>query len=131
MTEKVFYYATGKRKETVAKVWLVPGKGKITVNGNDFKDYFSRESLVASILEPLKLTGVDNSYDVTADLKGGGIAGQADALRHGISKALLEINGEFRPVLKRKGFLTRDPREKERKKYGLKKARKKPQFSKR
>jgi len=131
LAEKVFYYATGKRKNAVAKVRLVPGSGRIVVNNKDFKHYFSRDSLITAIMEPLKLTGTDSAYDVIANLKGGGISGQAGALRHGISKALLEINGEFRPILKREGFLTRDPRVKERKKYGLKKARKRPQFSKR
>jgi len=131
LTEKVCYYATGKRKESIARVRFFPGKGKIMVNNRDFKDYFSRESLLAVILEPLKLTGTDSAYDIIADLKGGGISGQASALRHAISKILLKINDEYRPILKREGFLTRDSRIKERKKYGLKKARKKPQFSKR
>lgn len=131
MAEKVTYYATGKRKESVSKVRLTPGEGKVTVNGQDFKEYFPTDALVTAILEPLKITDMLKSYDVIADIKGGGKSGQADALRHGISKALLEINGEFRQVLKKEGFLTRDPREKERKKYGLKKARKRPQFSKR
>ncbi|MBC7333644.1 MAG: 30S ribosomal protein S9 [Actinobacteria bacterium] len=131
MAEKVLYYATGKRKEAVAKVWLTPGEGKIIVNGKDFREYFGRDSLTTMILEPLKLTGVDSSYDVIATLKGGGVSGQAGALRHGISRALVEINKEFRLLLKKEGFLTRDSREKERKKYGLKKARKRPQYSKR
>jgi len=131
LAEKVCYYATGKRKESIAKVRLFPGKGKIIVNNRDFKDYFRRDSLTTMILEPLKLTGTDDAYDIVADLKGGGISGQAGAIRHAISKALLEINGEFRPILKREGFITRDSRVKERKKYGLKKARKRPQFSKR
>ena len=131
MAEKVCYYATGKRKESIAKVRLFPGKGKIIVNNRDFKDYFRRDSLTTMILEPLKLTGTDDAYDIVADLKGGGISGQAGAIRHAISKALLEINGEIRPILKREGFITRDSRVKERKKYGLKKARKRPQFSKR
>ena len=131
MAEKVIYYATGKRKESVSKVRLTPGEGKVTVNGQDFKEYFPTEALVTAILEPLKITDMLKSYDIIAETRGGGKSGQADALRHGISKALLEINGEFRQVLKKEGFLTRDPREKERKKYGLKKARKRPQFSKR
>ena len=131
MTEKVNYYATGKRKNSVAKVRLIPGEGKIIVNQKDFKEYFNREALTTMIMEPLKLTSTDSAYDVVAQLLGGGITGQAGALRHGISKALLEINEEYRAVLKREGFLTRDSRIKERKKYGLKKARKKPQFSKR
>ncbi len=131
VAEKVVYRATGKRKESVARVMLVPGSGKVTVNDKDFNAYFGREAMTTSIIEPLKLTGNENAYDVIADLRGGGISGQAGALRHGISKALLEINVEYRMILKKEGFLTRDSRIKERKKYGLKKARKRPQFSKR
>ena len=131
MAEKVNYYATGRRKNSTAKVRLIPGEGKIIVNQKDFKEYFHREALTTMIVEPLKLTNTDTAYDVVAQLLGGGITGQAGALRHGISRALLEINGEFRDILKREGFLTRDSRMKERKKYGLKKARKRPQFSKR
>jgi small subunit ribosomal protein S9 len=131
LAEKVVYRATGKRKESVARVMLVPGTGKVTVNDKDFNAYFGREAMTTSIIEPLKLTGNENAYDVIADLRGGGISGQAGALRHGISKALLEINVEYRMILKKEGFLTRDSRIKERKKYGLKKARKRPQFSKR
>lgn len=131
MAEKVCYYATGKKKKSIAKVRLVPGKGKVTVNSKDSKEYFTRETLVIMIKEPLKLTSTDEAYDIIAQITGGGISGQANALRHGISKALLEVNEEFRGILKKEGFLTRDSRIKERKKYGLKKARKKPQFSKR
>jgi len=131
VAEKVNYYATGRRKNSTAKVRLIPGEGKIIVNQKDFKEYFNREALTTMIVEPLKLTNTDSAYDVVAQLLGGGITGQAGALRHGISRALLEINGEFRDILKREGFLTRDSRMKERKKYGLKKARKRPQFSKR
>jgi len=131
VAEKVNYYATGRRKNSTAKVRLIPGEGKIIVNQRDFKEYFNREALTTMILEPLKLTNTDSAYDVVAQLLGGGITGQAGALRHGISRALLEINGEYRDILKREGFLTRDSRMKERKKYGLKKARKRPQFSKR
>ena len=131
MAEKVNYYATGRRKNSTAKVRLIPGEGKIIVNQKDFKEYFNREALTTMIVEPLKLTNTDSAYDVVAQLLGGGITGQAGALRHGISRALLEINGEYRDILKREGFLTRDSRMKERKKYGLKKARKRPQFSKR
>jgi small subunit ribosomal protein S9 len=131
LAEKVVYRATGKRKESVARVMLVPGTGKVTVNDKDFNTYFGREAMTTSIIEPLKLTGNESAYDVIADLRGGGISGQAGALRHGISKALLEINVEYRMILKKEGFLTRDSRIKERKKYGLKKARKRPQFSKR
>jgi small subunit ribosomal protein S9 len=131
LTDQAIYNATGKRKESIAKVRLFPGEGKITVNSRDFKEYFKRESLITIILEPFKVTNTENAYDVIADITGGGISGQAGALRHGISKALLEVNQEYRPILKREGFLTRDSRIKERKKYGLKKARKRPQFSKR
>ncbi|MBE3138193.1 MAG: 30S ribosomal protein S9 [Actinobacteria bacterium] len=131
MADKVSYRATGKRKEAVARVRLVPGSGKITVNDKDFNEYFGREAVKTSIVQPLKLTGTDSVYDVIADIDGGGTSGQAGALRHGISKALLEINSEYRAILKKEGFLTRDSRIKERKKYGLKKARKRPQFSKR
>lgn len=131
MVKKVVYSATGKRKRSIARVRIFPGEGKIMVNSRDFKEYFKRESLITIIMEPFRLTNTENAYDVIADLSGGGISGQAGALRHGISKALLEINEEYRPILKKEGFLTRDSRVKERKKYGLKKARKKPQFSKR
>jgi small subunit ribosomal protein S9 len=131
VAEKVNYYATGRRKNSTAKVRLIPGEGKILVNQKDFKEYFNREALTTMIVEPLKLTNTDSAYDVVAQLLGGGITGQAGALRHGISRALLEINEEYRDILKREGFLTRDSRMKERKKYGLKKARKRPQFSKR
>ncbi len=131
MTEQAIYDATGKRKESIARVRLFPGEGKITVNSRDFKEYFKRESLITIIMEPFKVTNTENAYDVIADLSGGGMSGQAGALRHGISRALLEVNQEFRTILKREGFLTRDSRIKERKKYGLKKARKRPQFSKR
>ncbi|MBN1298750.1 MAG: 30S ribosomal protein S9 [Actinobacteria bacterium] len=131
MAEKVIYYATGKRKESIARVRLTPGTGKITVNDRDFNTYFNSDAQKTMIIEPLKLTGTDSAYDVIADIIGGGVSGQAGALRHGISKALLDVNDEYRPILKREGFLTRDSRIKERKKYGLKKARKRPQFSKR
>jgi small subunit ribosomal protein S9 len=131
LAKEVVYSATGKRKRSVAKVRLVPGEGKITVNSRDLKEYFRRDSLITVIMEPFKVTNTENAYDVIADLSGGGISGQAGALRHSISKALLEINEEYRPLLKREGFLTRDSRITERKKYGLKKARKRPQFSKR
>jgi small subunit ribosomal protein S9 len=131
LANQVVYSATGKRKQSIARVRLFPGEGKIMVNSRDFKEYFKRESLITIILEPFRLTNTENAYDIIADLSGGGISGQAGALRHSISKALLEINEEYRPILKREGFLTRDSRVKERKKYGLKKARKRPQFSKR
>ena len=131
MAEEVKYYATGRRKESSARVWIKPGEGKIIVNDRDFKDYFPRDTLIRMITEPFNLTGTLNAYDVMASIEGGGISGQAGALSHGISRALLEVNPEFRIILKKEGLLTRDSRIKERKKYGLKKARKKPQFSKR
>jgi len=131
LANQVVYSATGKRKQSIARVRLFPGEGKIMVNSRDFKEYFKRESLIIIIMEPFRVTNTENAYDIIADLSGGGISGQAGALRHSISKALLEINEEYRPILKREGFLTRDSRVKERKKYGLKKARKRPQFSKR
>ena len=131
MAEEVKYYATGRRKESSARVWIKPGEGKITVNDRDFKDYFPRDTLIRMITEPFNLTGTLNAYDVMASIEGGCISGQAGALSHGISRALLEVNPEFRIILKKEGLLTRDSRIKERKKYGLKKARKRPQFSKR
>jgi len=131
LAEEVKYYATGRRKESSARVWIKPGEGKIIVNDRDFKDYFPRDTLIRMITEPFNLTGTLNAYDVMASIEGGGISGQAGALSHGISRALLEVNPEFRIILKKEGLLTRDSRIKERKKYGLKKARKKPQFSKR
>jgi len=131
LAEEVKYYATGRRKESSARVWIKPGEGRITVNDRDFKDYFPRDTLISLITEPFNLTGTLNAYDVIASIEGGGVSGQAGALRHGISRALLEVNPEYRIILKREGFLTRDSRMKERKKYGLKKARKRPQFSKR
>jgi small subunit ribosomal protein S9 len=131
LAEEVKYYATGRRKESSARVWIKPGEGKITVNDRDFKDYFPRDTLISLITEPFNLTGTLNAYDVVASIAGGGVSGQAGALRHGISRALLEVNPEYRIILKKEGFLTRDSRMTERKKYGLKKARKRPQFSKR
>ena len=125
------YYGTGRRKTSVARVRLVPGQGNITINGRELKDYFDLATLELIIKQPLELTGTTSAYDVIANVKGGGRTGQAGAIRHGISRALLEADPEFRPALKKAGYLTRDPRMKERKKYGLKKARRAPQFSKR
>ena len=125
------YYGTGRRKTSVARVRLVPGQGKITVNKKELTEYFGRKTLELIIKQPLVLTGVTEQYDIIADVKGGGPSGQAGAIRHGISRALLEADQDYRPVLKKAGFLTRDPRMKERKKYGLKAARRAPQFSKR
>lgn len=128
---KVQYYGTGRRKSSVAKVYLVPGKGQITINDRTFVDYIPSAAIRLDVLQPLDLTGTTSSYDVLVSVNGGGISGQAGAIRHGITRALLELNPEFRPVLKKAGMITRDPRAKERKKYGLKAARRAPQFSKR
>ena len=130
MANEALYYGTGRRKNAIARVRMVPGTGKVTVNGREAMDYFGRQALIDSFMEPFKVTDTEGHFDVIARLNGGGIAGQAGALRHGISRALLEA-GDYRPELKKAGFLTRDPRMVERKKYGLKKARKRPQFSKR
>ena len=125
------FLGTGKRKTSVARVRLTTGTGNITVNGKDVKEYFVLESLIKIVKQPLELTELTNSVDVRANIYGGGIAGQAGALRHGITKALIEFKEDLRSELKKAGFVTRDARKKERKKYGLKKARKAPQFSKR
>ena len=130
MANEALYYGTGRRKNAVARVRLVPGTGKITVNGREALDYFGRQALIDDFMAPFKVTDTEGHFDVIARLNGGGISGQAGALRHGISRALLEA-GDYRQELKKAGFLTRDPRMVERKKYGLKKARKRPQFSKR
>ena len=125
------YYGTGRRKSSVARVRLVPGTGKIIINKRELNEYFGRQTLELIVKQPLNLTGTVEQYDVIADVAGGGPSGQAGAIRHGISRALLGVDGELRASLKKAGFLTRDPREKERRKYGLKKARKASQFSKR
>jgi small subunit ribosomal protein S9 len=125
------YWGTGRRKHSVARVRLVPGDGKIVVNRRDISEYFPLETLRLIIKQPLLLTDTLGRYDVYANVYGGGISGQAGAVRHGIARALLRVNPELRPVLKKAGLLTRDPRMKERKKYGLKAARRAPQFSKR
>ncbi|MBR3002219.1 MAG: 30S ribosomal protein S9 [Clostridia bacterium] len=129
--DNIVYYGTGRRKSSVARVRIVEGSGKITVNGKDIDEFFGLETLKVIVRQPLAVTNTTAKYDVIANVKGGGATGQAGAIRHGISRALNEANAEFRPALKSNGFLTRDPRMKERKKYGLKKARKAPQFSKR
>lgn len=129
--EKKYYYGTGRRKNAVARVRLIEGTGKITVNNKDLDEYFGLETLKVIVKQPLSVTNTTAKYDVISNVKGGGYTGQAGAIRHGIARALNEANDEFRPILKSNGFLTRDPRMKERKKYGLKKARKAPQFSKR
>ncbi|MBR1627700.1 MAG: 30S ribosomal protein S9 [Lachnospiraceae bacterium] len=125
------YYGTGRRKSSVARVYLTPGTGKITINKRDIDDYLGMETLKVVVRQPLVLTGTVGKFDVSVNVKGGGFTGQAGAIRHGISRALLEVDSEYRPQLKAAGFLTRDPRMKERKKYGLKGARRAPQFSKR
>jgi small subunit ribosomal protein S9 len=129
--EKVQFYGTGRRKSSVARVRLVPGNGQIIVNGKDSKDYFCKKTLEMIIRQPLVLTETEGRFDVLVNAHGGGTTGQAGAVRLGIARALLKADAEYRPVLKRAGFLTRDPRMKERKKYGLKGARRAPQFSKR
>ena len=128
---QVKYYGTGRRKSSVARVYLVPGKGKITINKRDIDDYLGLETLKVIVRQPLNLTATVDKFDVLVTVKGGGYTGQAGAIRHGIARALLEADVEFRPALKKAGYLTRDPRMKERKKYGLKAARRAPQFSKR
>ena len=125
------YYGTGRRKTSVARVYLVPGTGKITINKKDIDEFFGLETLKTIVRQPLVTTNTADKFDVIVNVYGGGTAGQAGAIRHGISRALLEADADYRPSLKKEGFLTRDPRMKERKKYGLKKARKAPQFSKR
>lgn len=127
----VTYYGTGRRKTSVARVRLVPGEGNIKINGRDMSEYFGLKTLELIVKQPLVLTETEGKYDVIARVEGGGASGQAGAVRHGISRALLLVDGELRKSLKKAGFLTRDPREKERRKYGLKKARKASQFSKR
>ena len=125
------YYGTGRRKSSVARVYLVPGTGKITINKRDIDEYLGLETLKVIVRQPLVATETADKYDVLVNVKGGGYTGQAGAIRHGISRALLNVDADFRPVLKKAGFLTRDPRMKERKKPGLKAARRAPQFSKR
>ena len=131
MAKTANYYGTGRRKSSVARVYLVPGTGKITINKRDIDEYFGLDTLKLIVRQPLVATDTVDKYDVKVNVVGGGFTGQAGAIRHGISRALLEVDGDFRPVLKKAGFLTRDPRMKERKKYGLKGARRAPQFSKR
>ena len=130
-SEKIAYCGTGRRKSSVARVRLVEGSGKITINGKDINEFFGLETLKVIVKQPLTITNTLDKYDVICTVEGGGFTGQAGAIRHGIARALNSANIEFRPALKTNGFLTRDPRMKERKKYGMKKARKAPQFSKR
>jgi len=128
---EIQYSATGRRKTSVARVVITPGSGKIIVNKKPIEDYFPRETLRMMIRQPIELSGLSGKYDVIAKVVGGGLSGQAGAVRHGIARAIVELNGDLRFKLKKEGFLTRDPREKERKKYGQKGARKRFQFSKR
>lgn len=125
------FYGTGRRKSSVARVYLRPGTGKITVNKRDLDQYFGLETLKMIVRQPLTATETLDKFDVFVNVAGGGFTGQAGAIKHGIARALLNVDEEFRPILKKAGYLTRDPRMKERKKYGLKKARRAPQFSKR
>ena len=127
-----YFYGTGRRKSSVARVRVYPnGTGAITINGRDIDDYFGLDTLKLSVRQPMELTETVGAFDIVCTVAGGGVTGQAGAIRHGLSRALLQYNEELRPVLKKAGLLTRDPRMKERKKYGLKKARRAPQFSKR
>ena len=125
------FYGTGRRKKSIARVYLVPGTGKITINKRDIDEYFGLETLKVIVRQPLALTETEGKFDVIVNVRGGGYTGQAGAIRHGLSRALLEADNDYRSALKAAGFLTRDPRMKERKKYGLKAARRAPQFSKR
>ena len=125
------YYGTGRRKKSIARVYLMPGTGKITINKRDIDEYLGLETLKLLVRQPLVATDNVDKFDVMVNVRGGGFTGQAGAIRHGISRALLQADAEYRPILKKAGYLTRDPRMKERKKYGLKAARRAPQFSKR
>ncbi|MCR5800642.1 MAG: 30S ribosomal protein S9 [Lachnospiraceae bacterium] len=125
------FYGTGRRKKAIARVYVVPGKGNITINKRDIDEYFGLETLKVIVRQPLVATDTVDKYDIKVNVKGGGYTGQAGAIRHGLSRALTKVDEDYRPVLKKAGFLTRDPRMKERKKYGLKAARRAPQFSKR
>ena len=128
---QVQYQAVGRRKKAIARVRLIPGEGKIVINGREIDNYFGLETLKMTVRQPLALTALEGRYDVLVNVYGGGLSGQAGAIRHGISRALVKADPELRPAVKKAGFLTRDPRMKERKKYGLKAARRAPQFSKR
>lgn len=128
---QVHFYGTGRRKNAIARVFLSPGSGSITVNGRDLKQYVGRDTLEMMVRQPLEATGTTGKFDVRATVTGGGVSGQAGAIKLGIARALVQADPNLRPVLKKAGFLTRDPRMKERRKYGLKKARRAPQFSKR
>lgn len=131
MAKSAKFYGTGRRKKSVARVYLVPGKGDITINKRSIDEYLGLETLKVIVRQPLTATDTVEKYDVLVTVHGGGYTGQAGAIRHGIARALLQVDADYRPVLKKAGYLTRDPRMKERKKYGLKAARRAPQFSKR
>ncbi|MCI8929576.1 MAG: 30S ribosomal protein S9 [Lachnospiraceae bacterium] len=131
MAKSARFYGTGRRKKSIARVYLTPGKGEIKINKRPIDEYFGLETLKVIVRQPMVATDTADKYDVLVNVYGGGYTGQAGAIRHGISRALLQVDAEYRPVLKKAGFLTRDPRMKERKKYGLKAARRAPQFSKR
>ena len=131
MYESNYYYGTGRRKSSVARVRVYPGTGKIIINDREIDNYFGLETLKLIVRQPLALTGTTEKFDIVVRVAGGGVTGQAGAIRHGLSRALLQFDENLRPALKKAGFLTRDPRMKERKKYGLKAARRAPQFSKR
>lgn len=131
MAAKVHFYGTGRRKNAIARVFLTPGEGQFLVNDRPFDDYFRRKTLEVLVRQPFELTGMSGRFNVRAKVSGGGISGQAGAVRLGIARALVQADPNLRPILKKAGFLTRDPRMKERRKYGLKKARRAPQFSKR
>lgn len=128
---EVQYMGTGRRKKSIARVRLMPGSGRIMINNKEMDDYFGLETLKLIVRQPLVATETEGAFDIITKVEGGGFSGQAGAIRHGIARALLQADEDYRPVLKKNGFLTRDPRMKERKKYGLKKARRAPQFSKR
>ncbi len=131
IVDKNALYATGRRKQAVARVWMMPGAGKITINRRDINDYFGRATSKMILRQPLELTETINRYDIFVNVAGGGLSGQADAIQHGITRTLMQLNAGFRPALKKAGFVTRDPRVKERKKYGQRGARARFQFSKR
>ena len=131
MAKSARFYGTGRRKKSIARVYLMPGKGEITINKRPIDEYFGLETLKVIVRQPMVATDTVDKYDVLVNVHGGGYTGQAGAIRHGISRALLQVDADYRPILKKAGFLTRDPRMKERKKYGLKAARRAPQFSKR
>jgi small subunit ribosomal protein S9 len=129
--EKNAFYATGRRKQAVARVWMMPGSGRISINHREIDDYFGRATSKMILRQPLELTETVGRYDIYVTVRGGGLSGQADAIKHGITRSLMKINGSFRPALKKAGYVTRDPRIKERKKYGQRGARARFQFSKR